>query len=260
MQIAQQVFLAEEWNKKAYVEAQAEAHYRFEAEKTLGSLKEEFTQISEQLKEVTNERNSLNAGLQNTESQAEAQCKLLNETQTNLAVEKALVKELHAELQKAKDTAKLAQRNAQLAKEATEAEKKVAYQLGVEVTEKGLTEQFASVSRDYCDITWGRAMDVVGVPVDSALRLPGSIYYDPNIRELLGFNPPPPTQLLKASEQSLVSQVPPTTLEASKESGQPGDQSKPAEPPKDKGEGLEKEKTSSEPKDQAPEAAATRTS
>nr|XP_023916377.1 protein WEAK CHLOROPLAST MOVEMENT UNDER BLUE LIGHT-like 3 [Quercus suber] len=237
------------WNRKAYVEAQAEAHSRFEVEKALGSLKEEVSQISDQLKRVTQERDNLNAGLKNAETQAEAQRKLLNDTQNNLASEKALVKELRAELQKARETTKQAQRDAQLAEEATEAEKKASYQLGVEVTEKGLTEQFASVSRDYYDITWGKALDATGVSVDSELRLPRSIYYDPDIRELLESDPPPLTQLLEASEQPLVSQAPPTTLEPPKDSGQPGDQSTLAEPSKDMGEGLEKKKTSSEPKD-----------
>nr|XP_023914197.1 nucleolar and coiled-body phosphoprotein 1-like [Quercus suber] len=81
--------------------------------------------------------------------EAEAQRKLLNETQKNLATEKELVKELGAKLLKAKK----ALRDAQLAKEATETEKKASYQLGVETTEKGLIEQFASIARDYCDMT-----------------------------------------------------------------------------------------------------------
>nr|XP_023888175.1 GRB10-interacting GYF protein 2-like [Quercus suber] len=250
--ITQQVFVAEEWNRKANVEAQAEAHSRSEAEKALGSLKEEVSQISDQLKGVTQERDSLNAGFRNAETQAEAQRKLLNDTQNNLASEKALVKELRAELQKARKATKHARRDAQLAKEATEAEKKAAYQLGVEATEKGLTEQFASVTRDYCDMTWGKALDAAGVSADSELRLPKSIYYDPDIRELPESDPPTPTQLPEVLEQPLVSQAPSITLEPPKDSGQPGDQSTPAEPSKDMGEGLEKKKTSSEPKDQAP--------
>nr|XP_023914828.1 uncharacterized protein LOC112026382 [Quercus suber] len=191
---------------------------------------------------------------------AETQRKLLNETQNNLASEKALVKELRTELQKAREAAKQAQRDAQLAKEATEAEKKAAFKLGVDVTEKGLTEQFASVSRDYCDITWGKALDAAGVPTNSELRLPGNVYYDPDIRELPESDPPPPEQLSKASERPLVSQVPLTTLEVSKESGQPGAQSKPAEPSKDKGKNSKKERTSSEPKDQVSTAAVTQSS
>ncbi|XP_065629205.1 uncharacterized protein LOC136067377 [Quercus suber] len=250
--LAMQVFVAEEWNRKPYVETQAEAHSRSEVEKALGSLKEEVSQISDQLKGVTQERDSLNAGLRNAETQAEAQRKLLNDTQNNLASEKALVKELRAELQKAREATKQTQRDAQLANEANKAEKKAAYQLGVEVTEKGLTEQFASVARDYCDMTWGKALDAARVSADSKLRLPRSIYYNPDIRELLESDPPPPTQLSEASEQPLVSQAPLITLEPPKDFGQPGDQNTPAEPPKNMGEGLEKKKTSSEPKGQAP--------
>nr|XP_023913404.1 uncharacterized protein LOC112024985 [Quercus suber] len=191
--LTQQVFVAEEWNRKAYVETQAEAHSRSEAERALGSLKEEVSQISDQLKGMTQERDSLNAGLRNAETQAKAQRKLLNDTQINLASEKALVKELCAELQKAKEATKQARRDAQLAKEATKAEKKAAYQLGVETTEKGLTEQFASVAWDYYDMTWGKAMDAAKVSANSELRLPKNIYYDPDIRELSESNPSPPT-------------------------------------------------------------------
>ena len=40
------------------------------------------------------------------------------------------------------------------------------------------------MARDYCDISWGKALDVAGVLADSGLRRPESIYYDPKIREL----------------------------------------------------------------------------
>ena len=70
MQITQQVFVAEEWNKKAHLEAQAAVYSRDEAEKSLGKFKEDCTDLSEKLKKVTNERNSLDAGLKNAENQA----------------------------------------------------------------------------------------------------------------------------------------------------------------------------------------------
>nr|XP_023885516.1 eukaryotic translation initiation factor 5B-like [Quercus suber] len=132
------VYVAEEWNRKAYVEVQAEAQARSEAKRTLGSLKDEVSQILDQLKGVTQERNSFHAGLRNAETQAEAQRKLLNDAQKNLVAERELVKELRAELLKAKKAAKEAQRDAQLAKEATEAEKKASFQLGVKTTEKNI--------------------------------------------------------------------------------------------------------------------------
>ena len=89
--------------------------------------------------------------------------------------------ELREELQKASEAA-------QQLKEAVEAEKQVAYTLGMEETQARLTEEFFAVCRDYCDISWGKALDVAGVPVDSDLRRPESIYYDPEIRELLNPN------------------------------------------------------------------------
>ena len=59
---------------------------------------------------------------------------------------------------------------AQLLKEATEAEKQASYALGVQETQSRLTQEFSAVARDYCDITWGKALDAAGVPADSSLR------------------------------------------------------------------------------------------
>ena len=53
---------------------------------------------------------------------------------------------LREELRQAKEAA-------QLQKEAAEAEKQASYALGVEETQSRLTEEFASVARDYCDVT-----------------------------------------------------------------------------------------------------------
>ena len=54
--------------------------------------------------------------------------------------------ELREELRKAREAA-------QLLKEATEAEKQAAYDLGVQETQSRLTEEFSTMARDYCDIT-----------------------------------------------------------------------------------------------------------
>ena len=89
--------------------------------------------------------------------------------------------ELREELRKAREAA-------QLLKEATEAKKQAAYTLGMEETQARLTEEFSAVCRDYCNISWGKALDVAGVPADFGLRRPKSIYYDPEIRELLDPN------------------------------------------------------------------------
>ena len=83
-----------------------------------------------------------------------------------------MVIDLQVELQKAKE-------EVQLAREAAEAEKKVSYQLSVEEIEIRLAKELSEVCQDYCDVTWDKALNTAGVPADSALRLPGSIYYHP---------------------------------------------------------------------------------
>ena len=80
-----------------------------------------------------------------------------------MATKKQLVTELREELRKAREAA-------QLFKEAAEAEKQAAYTLGVEETQARLIEEFSVVARDYCDISWGKALDVAGVPANSGLR------------------------------------------------------------------------------------------
>ena len=80
-----------------------------------------------------------------------------------MATEKQLVTELREELRKAREAA-------QLLKEAAEAEKQAAYMLGMKETQARLTEEFFVVAKDYCNISWGKALDVAGVPADSGLR------------------------------------------------------------------------------------------
>ena len=119
--------MAENWVKDARSEAKAGFNARFEIEKEVGNLKEDQAKPSEQLNEAVRARDSFEAGLKNAKKQVEEQCKQLHYTEINLVTEKQLVKELHKELQKARETA-------QLAKEAAEAEKQAVYTLGVEET------------------------------------------------------------------------------------------------------------------------------
>ena len=115
--------------------------------------------MAKQVKQTLRDKDSAEAGLKTTERQAEDLRKELHYCEINLATEKQMV----TELRKAREAA-------QLLKEATEAEKQVAYDLGVQETQSRLTEEFSTVVRDYCDITWGKALDAAGVPADSVLR------------------------------------------------------------------------------------------
>ena len=150
-----------------------------ETEVELGALKENHSKMAEHLKEAVRARDNAEAGLKRTERQFEEVRKNLHYTEINLATEKQMVTELREELRKAREAA-------QLLKEATEAEKQATYALGVQETQGRLTEEFSAVIRDYCDISWGKALDVAGISADSSLRRPESIYYDPDICELSG--------------------------------------------------------------------------
>ena len=157
--------------KNTRSEVRAAFDARSEVEVELGTLKENHSKMAEQLKEAVRARDSAKAGLNTMEKQFEDIRKQLHYTKINMAIEKQLVTELREELCKAREAA-------QLFKEAAEAEKQAAYMHGVEETQTKLTEEFSAVAKDYCDISWGKALDVAGVPTDSGLRRPESIYYN----------------------------------------------------------------------------------
>ena len=155
--------MAEKWVKNSREETRAAHDARETAEAHLGALKDKQAQMVEQVKQALQEKASAEVGLKTTEKQAEGLRKELHYCEINLATEKQLVKDLREEVRKAKEAA-------QLLKEAAEAEKQAAYALGVQETQSRLTEEFSTVARDYCDITWGKALNAAGVPADSSLR------------------------------------------------------------------------------------------
>ena len=216
----------------------------------MGALKESHAKLSKQLKEAIRARDSSEAGLKTTEKQAEDLRKQLHYTEINLATEKQLVTELHEELRKAGEAV-------QLVKEAAEAEKQATYTLGVKETQARLTEELSAVCKEYCGISWSRALNATRVPMGSDLRRPESIYYDPEIRELPGPNSFHPKQATQASEQSMADQALPAPLEVPKDFNQDGGQGKKAEDSKGMNKGQDKKKNISNPKEKASDTAAS---
>ena len=198
--------MVEEWVRNSRSETRVALDAREVVEAQLGALKDKQAQMVEQVKDALRQKDSAEAGLKTTERQVEDIHKELHYCEINLATEKQMVTELREEFRKAREAA-------QLLKEATEAEKQAAYDLGVQETQSRLTEEFSAVARDYCDITWDKALDVAGVPANSVLRQPESIYYDLDIRVLPGSESPPPEHPVKVSEVSMTSQVPPAPRE-----------------------------------------------
>ena len=238
--------MAEEWVKNSCSETRLALDARGEAEAQLGALKEKQAKMAEQVKEALRARDSAEAGLKTTEKQVEEIRKELHYSEINLATKKQMVTEFREELRKAREAA-------QLHKEATEAEKQAAYDLGVQETQSRLTEEFSAVARDYCDITWGKALDVAGVPADSNLRQPESIYYDSDIHELPGPGFPPPEHSAQVSKVPITDQVPLAPVEIPTDSRQDASQGKEVETPqgkdksKDKGKGKTSNTTISQP-------------
>ena len=126
-----------------------------------------------------------------------------------------MVIDLQAKLKKAKE-------KFQLAKKAAKAEKKASYQLGVEEIEIRLVEELSEVCYDYYNTTWDKGLTVAGVPTNSALRLPRSFYYHPQIREIPSASFPP-AFIPEPSRQPLVipDALPPPKIPM--ESSQAGD-------------------------------------
>ena len=116
--------MAKEWVKNSHGETRLALDARAKTEAQLGARKEKQAKMAEQVKKALRVRDSAEAGLKTMEKQFEEIRKELYYSKINLATEKQMVTEFREELRKAREAA-------QLLKEATEAEKQAAYDLGV---------------------------------------------------------------------------------------------------------------------------------
>ena len=107
----------------------------------------------------------------------------LHQTEINLAIEKQTILDLKAQLQQAKEAARLARK-------AAEATVAASYERGVKDTKARLTEEVAVVCRDYVIESWGVAMDRAGVPANFELRRIENIFFPKDIQEIPGSDPP----------------------------------------------------------------------
>ena len=102
-QITQQVFVADEWYREANNYADAEAFTRATVEKSLGAVKQEQLELLKKLKSADQACFSVEAGLKTAERQVEERCQKFHSTKIDLAMQKQMVINLQAELQKAKE-------------------------------------------------------------------------------------------------------------------------------------------------------------
>ena len=135
-------------------------------------------------------RKNAKAGLKNAQDQAKDQRKKLYHTKIKLTIEKQLVLDLKAELQRAKEAARTT-------KEAAEALEQASYDRRVQETEI----QLAEVCRDYCKEMWAKALNRVRVPAASKWRNTENIFYPEDIREVPAMLLPPVALAPTSSEQ-----------------------------------------------------------
>ena len=100
----------------------------------------------------------------------------------------------------------------------------------------------SAVARDYCDITWEKALDAARVPANSNLKRPESVYYDPNIQALPGSDSPPPEQPALVSEVPITNQAFPAPVEVPTDSHQAAGQGKKVDASQGKGNNQEEDK------------------
>ncbi|XP_050241220.1 uncharacterized protein LOC126690130 [Quercus robur] len=145
-QVTQQIYVAEEWAKKAREDMHKEAQSRSAAERAAGDLKRDFDRQGNELKEVKKANASAEAGLKNAEKQADELRKQLRHSEERLAAEQQAVSELKAELARTKEEARLSREVAEKAVVAS-------YERGVHDAEERLAEEVATVCREYVTST-----------------------------------------------------------------------------------------------------------
>ena len=141
-QVTQQIFVAEEWAKKSREDLNTEVQSRLAAEKATGVLRLEKDHLNKEIKEALKDSDSAEARLKTTTKQVKDMRQQLHLSEINLTTEKQMVLDLKAELSKTKEVARLA-------REAAEVAVATSYEHGVADTEARLTEEVATVCRDY---------------------------------------------------------------------------------------------------------------
>ena len=152
-------------------------------------------------------------------------------TEIELAPQRQLVLDLKAELQKAKNAARVA-------REAVEGAEMASYERGVLDTKTQLAKEVARMCKDYCTEVWAEVVKQARVPATSKLRSTENIFFPEDIQEVPATLPPPtvlpplpPVQLPSIQAPSSVAEVS-TGAGKSKEDGKRGPQ--PEEKGKDK--------------------------
>lgn len=120
---------------------------------------------------------SAEVGLKNAEKQADELRIQLRQSEEKLTADQQAVSKLKAELARTKEEDRLS-------REAAEKAVAASYERGVRDTEVRLTEEVATICREYITVSWGVALDRAAVPADSDLRKAENVFFPEDIREV----------------------------------------------------------------------------
>ena len=164
---------------------------RSTAVQTLTIAENSNADLKQKLKTEEQARQSADAALKGTETQAESQRKLANEAKEQLAASKEQVAALKQQLKEAnklKDQAEKAKTQAEEDKIKAEKERDEAkqhrYDVGVAETEDALQAEVPTVCWTYCAQTWEEALNQAGIEASSEMRKPERIIFPPALRIL----------------------------------------------------------------------------
>ena len=176
MQAIQEVFVAKEWVNDTHNKARVEAKLCVEANRALGTCEQKNKELTKNVAIEHSARLSAETGLKNAEALAEDQLQQLHITEIHLATQRQLVLELKAELEKAKEEARMARK-------ASEAAEMASFKRGVLDMKVRLAKEVVGVCRDYYTEVWAEALNWMGVPANSKLGKAKSIFFPEDIWE-----------------------------------------------------------------------------
>ena len=152
VQAIQEVSVAEEWVNDTQNKARVEVKLCVEANRALGACEQKNKELTKNVDIEHNARLSAETGLKNAKAQAEDQLQQLHIIEIGLATQRQLVLKLKAELEKAKEEARMARK-------ASEAVEMASFERGVLDTEVRFVEEVAGVCKDYYIKIWAEALN-----------------------------------------------------------------------------------------------------
>nr|XP_023884923.1 uncharacterized protein LOC111997105 [Quercus suber] len=177
----------EEIAESYYNQIDEERKKKITAVRTLNASDQNIVQLKKKLAAEENTRKSADSALEGFQRQAEDQGRLLRDANAQLAASK----------------------------------EQQGYNVGIAETEETFRAEVPVVCREYCALTWQKALDRAGVESSSELRKPENIYFPPAIRASTPSTPQGEVAFFVAEPPKEVQTQAPPTLNQQEQSSVP---------------------------------------